>query len=335
MSGAAFLRLKKLKQGGIIATAARHNRRVIQAEMGAAGSIDPARSHLNQTLAGPPSADDVAALARQLMKAAGIDKMRRNGVLGIEVVFSLPVAHNVDEGAFFRDCVRWAGDAFGGAQNILSADIHRDESAPHCHVLMLPLVNGRMVGSDLVGNRTKLLATYDNFHQAVASRHGLRKAPARLQGTAKTETATQVLKCLRDGSDGALSSRLWAQVREDIERDPGRYALALGITPGRPQKRRRTMTQIFTSKGHGRRHETNPIGFAVPPNPPSLCSVGFSPLSATPRSQQPAPEPIRSGAAVISPAQFDFVRVREDEIDAALYDPNSGEFKSDLATGEF
>jgi len=47
MSGAAILRIKKLKGGGIITVAARHNRRVIQAELGAAGSIDPTRSHLN------------------------------------------------------------------------------------------------------------------------------------------------------------------------------------------------------------------------------------------------------------------------------------------------
>ena len=50
MSGAAFLRLKKLKGSGIIGKAARHNRRVIQAELGATGSIDPARSHLNETV---------------------------------------------------------------------------------------------------------------------------------------------------------------------------------------------------------------------------------------------------------------------------------------------
>jgi hypothetical protein len=50
MSGAAFLRIKKLKGGGIITAAARHNKREIQAEMGATGSIDPTRSHLSKAM---------------------------------------------------------------------------------------------------------------------------------------------------------------------------------------------------------------------------------------------------------------------------------------------
>ena len=85
MSGAAFLRIKKLKGSGIITVAARHNRRVIQAELGAAGSIDPARSHLNETLHGPLTAEDVGQLAKDLMAAAGVVKFRKDSVLGLEI----------------------------------------------------------------------------------------------------------------------------------------------------------------------------------------------------------------------------------------------------------
>ena len=54
----------KLTGGGIIGKAARHNRRVIQAELGASGTIDATRSHLNITLMGPSTADEVAQLAK-------------------------------------------------------------------------------------------------------------------------------------------------------------------------------------------------------------------------------------------------------------------------------
>ena len=74
MSGVAILRIKRLKGGGIITVAARHNRRVIQAEMGATGSIDPTRSNLNETLMGPPTAEDVGKLAKTLMAAARVGK---------------------------------------------------------------------------------------------------------------------------------------------------------------------------------------------------------------------------------------------------------------------
>ena len=93
MSGAAFLRIKKLKGGGIITVAARHNRRVIQAEIGASKTIDSTRSGLNETLEGPPTAADVGQLAKDLMKAAGVTRLRKDAVMALEIVFSLPPGH--------------------------------------------------------------------------------------------------------------------------------------------------------------------------------------------------------------------------------------------------
>jgi hypothetical protein len=182
VSVAAFLRLKKLKGGGIIAAAARHNRRALQVQVGASDSIDSTRSAMNETLRGPPTPEEVASLAKKLMSAAGITKTRKDAVLGIEIVFSLPVDHQIDDRDFFDSCSRWADDQFGGAQNILSVDIHRDEAAPHCHVLLVPIVNDRLAGSDMVGNRKKLLHLQQDFHTKVGARYGLAKAPQRLAG---------------------------------------------------------------------------------------------------------------------------------------------------------
>lgn len=339
MSGAAFLRLKKLKGGGVISRAARHNRRVIQAEMGATGSIDPSRSHLNETIAGPPAADDVANIARDRMRAAGVIKPRSNAVLGLEIVFSLPTTYTLDDRAFFTDCLRWAANQFGGGENILSADIHRDEAAPHCHILIMPMIDGRMVGSDMVGGRAKLRDTLQNFHEEVAQRYGLSKAPPRLLGATKTAAASAVLDSLRQAADGALRSLLWAQFRDGIERDPGPYLLALGIDVDRPAKRLRTVEQIFTSKGKGKNREDNPIGFAPRLERPSLCSVGF----AAPPAAAPSPAKTRrpsrtlaalenSEAAPVAAAQpattasAAYERVREAELSAEFYDAETGEF---------
>ena len=129
MSGVGFLRVKKLKGGNIIAVAARHNKRELFEE----GSIDPARTSLNEAIAGPRTADEVAALAKSLMAGAGIEKQRRkDATMGIEIVFSLPPNHELDDRAYFADCATWAAGQFGGTDNVLSVDIHRDEGAPHC-----------------------------------------------------------------------------------------------------------------------------------------------------------------------------------------------------------
>jgi hypothetical protein len=183
-----ILAVKKLTGQNIITVAARHNKREIQAEIGASGRIDATRSGLNQSLVGPSDAAGVGELAKSLMMAAGVVKTRSDAVLGIEVVFSLPPDHALDDVAYFSDCTAWAGGYFAGAE-ILSADIHRDEAAPHCHALILPLVDGRMVGSDLFGGRPKLAFMTKHFHENVASRYGLGRAPKRLRTMAQIFTS--------------------------------------------------------------------------------------------------------------------------------------------------
>lgn len=323
MSGAAFLRIKKLKGGGIITVAARHNRRVIQAEMGATGSINPARSHLNETLHGPTTADGVGQLAKDLMRKAGVVKFRKDAVMGLEFVFSLPVDHQLDDRAYFGECAAWVAGQYGGAQNVLSVDIHRDEGAPHCHVLLLPLDGGKLAGSDMVGGKQKLTATHKQFHEAVASRYGLRRAPARLTGASKQTAVAAVLKKLKSTSDPALSSAAWALIREGIETNPGPWLLALGIEIDVVKKPMRSFTQIMTSKGKGPAKEANPIGFTVRQKEQTLCSVGFTPnqpLPATPKAARPPARPQPE------PAHVDVVRVRDSDLDAALYDTTTGEY---------
>lgn len=265
MSGAGFLGLKKLKGGGTVAAAARHNKRAIQAELGARDNIDPTRMHLNESIAGPPTADEVASLAKALRLAAGVTKLRKDAVQALELVFSLPPNHQVNERAYFQDCLNWSEARFGGVQNILSADIHRDEACPHCHVLVLPLIDGRMVGSDLVGDRQRMVDMQNRFHAAVASRHGLNKAPSRLTKAAKQSAATLILKRLTGEADPALRSAIWPQIRDAFEKDPGPFLLALGLEFAEKPKKLRSMTQIFTSKGKGSAKEPNPIGFHAPP----------------------------------------------------------------------
>ncbi len=255
MSAAAFLRVAKLKGSGIIRTAGRHNLREIQAEQGASGPIDATRIHLNQTLAGPATADDVAQLAKSLMQAAGVGALRKDAVQALELVLSLPVASTVDVSRYFADCLAWVQRHFECP--VLSAVIHLDEAAPHCHVLLLPLRDGRMAGNKLIGGRPQLLAMQSSFHESVASKHGLRKAPARLAGAGKQAAAAMVLTRLKETGDSALRSDLWPTIRACIENAPERFLEALGLVAEAKTKAPRSMAQIFTSAGKGPKRESN------------------------------------------------------------------------------
>ena len=330
MSGAGVMRVKKLKGNGIITVAARHNRRVIQAEMGATGSIDPARSHLNETLIGPSTAADVGQLAKDLMTAAGVVKLRKDAVMGLEIVFSLPSDTAIDDRAYFAACAEWAGFAFGGSQNVLSADIHRDEAAPHCHVLLLPLIDGRMIGNKLIGGKQMLMALQKDFHAAVASKFGLSKAPARLAGIAKQSGAKAVLQKLRETADGALQSAAWAVIREAVERDPAPFLLALGIDVKTTAKKLKPFVDYVTSKGKGPSKETNAIAFASPAKDRRLCSVAFAskPPVSTPAVSTPpsAPAVELPKPQIEDEVEVQTTRVRDSDHDPALYDPDTGEY---------
>ncbi len=328
MSAAHFFRLKKLKGRGIMLAAARHNRRTIQAELGADSHIDSTRSHLNETMRGPPSPDEVAQCAKEAMEAAGVGKLRKDAVVGLEAVFSLPLSHTIDQRKYFAKCVEWVGVQFGGADNIMSADMHLDETQPHVHVLMVPLVNGRMVGSDMVGNRSTLQALQSRFFEEVASQFGLRKPPARLMGEAKIEAAIRVIAAMKANSDPALRSAAWPVIRSVIESDPVPFMTTLGLEVASKGKRLRSSTAIFISKGKGPKTEPkhlNPIGFQASKNERTLSCVGFDPKP--PPSIAPIEAPNTRHQGNKDDETQITVRVRDDDMPAESWDADTGTFR--------
>jgi len=326
MSGAAFFRHDKLRGSGIILKAARHNKRAIQSEQGGYGHIDPNRSHLNFKMMGPQTATEVDMLFKQKISEVRIAKTRKNQVLGIEFVFSLPSGHNLDLNQYFKACADWAGAEFGGMTNILSLDVHLDEGQDHAHLLLIPIKDGRLKGSDMMGGPSEFTKRQLRFYESVGRQFGLNKPRGKLSNKNKAGIAKQVLAKL--SVDQASKSSVWAVIRDSVERDPTPYALALGIDlekPEKPEKPMRTSTQIFTSTGKGPKHEDH-IGFqekkpymgssAIKPQTIALCRV--SSLSESPTKPPPTPE-------VLIDAN-DSIRIRDCDLDPNHFDPETGEF---------
>lgn len=262
MSAAALLRVKKLKSVNILRAAVAHNHRIIQAELGAGGAIDPSRTYLNERLAGLPSPDEVQAQAQALMAAAGVVKVRKDAVRALEFVVSLAPGQCAEPRRFFDEALSWLAGRFGGDANVLAADIHNDEAAPHMHVLILPLMEGRMVGSDAIGGPGKLRALQEDFFDAVAKPYGFRARRVSLKGAAKSLASAAVLAEMKRGRDPSMASPVWPLLRQAIEANPILFAEALGLDATQfasTKKKLRSMTAIFISKGKGsqRREDEN------------------------------------------------------------------------------
>jgi hypothetical protein len=256
MATSYIFRLAAMKGKTKVLEALKHNKRTLQAECGASGNIDATKSHLNYSLTGSYTPEQIAMHAKVQMVKAGIDKPRINQVLGVEIVFSLPVdRHSQDTKPFFIDCCDWVKKAFDG--ELLSFDVHLDESAPHAHAVVLPLIDGKMRGSKMMGGKGNLLRLINQFHADVAKLYGLSKSESkRLSATDKQTLSRMVLNELK--TDPVMKSGIWSYVRDLVVKDPLPCAQMLSIKLATAtQAKGKSFVAIMTSKGRG--SNINPI----------------------------------------------------------------------------
>jgi len=206
--------------------AAKHNLRQIQSEFGANGHINPLRMADNVTLAGPATAALVQALADELLALVDTTKLKRDHVQAIEAVFSLPPGTPIEPLAYFAKCVEWLRVAV--PLPVLLAVVHMDEAAPHTHVLLLPVKDGKHVGGAL-NTRPHLKQLRESFFAQVAGPAGLRRDGAKVRGAVKQWVVAAVLARCEAMGLPVVMGPLWADYRASIEREPTPAMLALDI----------------------------------------------------------------------------------------------------------
>ena len=213
--------------------AARHNLREIQAELGAVGKIDAQRMGDNLIMAGPPTAAQVQAQADALLASVDTSKLKRDHVQAIEAVFSLPAGSSLDVGAYFAQCLAWLRVAL--PLPVLSAVAHHDEAAPHLHVMLLPVSDGKHIGGAPL-KLAELKRMRESFFQQVAGPAGLKRDCAKVRGNVKQWAVAAVLReCQSHGLPDGMGP-LWPVLRAAIERDPtpAMKALCLDVNALRP-----------------------------------------------------------------------------------------------------
>ena len=237
-----FLRLGSV-QGKKLLPALCHNKRSTQARLGASLNIDPKRSHLNYNILDALSPNEIQKQVRVLLAQSDITP-RKNAVMAVEVLFCLPITwHQEDSKTFFVDCFEWAKRVFDGI--LLSFDVHLDESAPHAHALIFPLIEGKLQGNKLMGDRTHLRALNERFYIEVGSRYGFSRAKI-LTSQARGSLERQVLERL--GADAVKRSQIWSLVRDDIRKNPQKFASLLGIEASTDNRvKPRSFVEIMTT----------------------------------------------------------------------------------------
>lgn len=178
-SGIPF-KSKKLKRVSHLRAALLHNSRELAAQVGSYNEIDLGRMSKNIVLRQRGTVDETMFWVYQTIRDAGIDphRVRKDAIYGIEVVFICLPPEGEDIAFFYDECTRWAEAHFGVP--VLSSVVHLDQGQPHCHVILLPLVEGmRMRGGALYGKPSDLRARLDKFYKEVGYRYGFTRPPKR------------------------------------------------------------------------------------------------------------------------------------------------------------
>lgn len=305
MTAGYALNIERLYGSGIIRAAAKHNLREIAAEIGADGHIDAARIADNFILRGPSTAKEVAALAKSLMEAAGVLKCRKGAVTALELLFTLPAATTIDPRQYFEQAICWAEQHF--SVPVLSCVQHADEGSPHAHALLLPLVDGRMGGSDLHGGKAKLAAMQTSFHEAIGAPHGLPKYAPQKRLSAPVRAAAMALARETLQANAALNDDIIDALLVPHTKDPAPLLQALGIAMPEPKPKSKDFVSIMVSvckpekRSHIGKADHRPIGKAIQAAPvmslPDTCVGKALPTTPNPpdfQRQQAATDTAKS-----------------------------------------
>lgn len=177
-------------------------------------NVNHDKSHLNRVLIG---SDKLCFDAKSLLAEMGISKLRKNGVLALEIVlsFSRSFIFNDDDtykhGANekYKDWVKsskkWLKDEFG--KNCIHASLHLDETTPHIHAVIIPVserVNkhGKKLANlnarGITGGKEKLSLLQDKYAAAV-EHLGIKRG---LKGSkAKRTSLEQYYKALQESKE--------------------------------------------------------------------------------------------------------------------------------------
>lgn len=156
----AILRIEKRKGLDAVRRAANHNLRAVDTP-----NADPDRGI--RVLAGSTSAPGVVDAVNDRTKPL---VKRKDAIRCIEVLAAMSPDYakkNISTEAFELAAMTWARDTFG-AENILSAVVHEDETTPHIQMLITPVTpKGNLAASHWLDGPKKLSKLQDTYADAM------------------------------------------------------------------------------------------------------------------------------------------------------------------------
>lgn len=248
-----IIRVRELSAREVGATEV-HNARKYQ-DNKLPGHINPEGYYSHETIGDGNMSERI----NERLKALGITP-RKNSVVALEYVVALSgnpqekaqMRQNYEIGGFLSDATKWVAERHGGMQNLIAVSQHFDESNPHAHIVVLPIVEkkvkwknqkgsgermeNRLCARDFTGNKDLLSALQDQYH-AFVEPYGAKMGGVNFyRGTKReeqlktyTKKTSHELGLLRQKLDGCISEADIKAMKAEFEAKKAEFEAKQGI----------------------------------------------------------------------------------------------------------
>lgn len=119
---------------------------------------------------------------------------------------------------FFRDSVKWFSDRYG-ADRVLNATVHMDETTPHLHIGVMPITQDGRLSAKAIFTKTEMKAIQTEFAHDVGEKYGLERGVEGSERTHLSEARFKEQKALEMANEhGAIAQELQI-IAEDCKQE--------------------------------------------------------------------------------------------------------------------
>lgn len=109
---------------------------------------------------------------------------------------------------FFQDSVKWFSDRYG-ADRVLNATVHMDETTPHLHIGVMPITQDGRLSAKAIFTKTEMKAIQTEFARDVGEKYGLERGVEGSKRTHLSEARFKEQKALEMANEhGAIAQEL-------------------------------------------------------------------------------------------------------------------------------
>lgn len=127
---------------------------------------------------------------------------------------------------FFQDSVKWFSDRYG-ADRVLNATVHMDETTPHLHIGVVPITQDGRLSAKAIFTKTEMKAIQTEFARDVGEKYGLERGVEGSERTHLSEARFKEKKALEMANEHEAITQELHVLAEDCKQELSEAARSL------------------------------------------------------------------------------------------------------------